>query len=67
MTEREKMIAGELYNPADPELVKLRHKAHRLCTQFNQTFQTAHGVKKPVLSHYARLPFRSLSSYGGAL
>ena len=40
MTEREKMTAGELYNASDPELLALRHKAHRLCTQYNQTFET---------------------------
>ena len=40
MTEFEKMSAGELYNPADSELVMLRQKAHRLCLQFNQTFET---------------------------
>lgn len=39
MTELTKMINGNLYNPADSELVILRQKAHRLCTQFNQTFE----------------------------
>ena len=49
MTEREKMIAGELYNPADPELVALRHKAHRLCTQYNQTFETDEETRCAIL------------------
>ena len=40
MTEREKMIAGELYNPGDPELAAMRQKAHRLCLQFNQLCDT---------------------------
>ena len=40
MSELEKMSAGELYNPADSELVMLRQKAHRLCFQYNQTFET---------------------------
>ena len=28
-TEKEKMLAGEMYNPADPELLKDREKARR--------------------------------------
>ena len=49
MTELEKMIAGELYNPADDELVKMRQKAHRLCTQFNQTFETDEETRCAIL------------------
>jgi len=36
-TEREKMVVGELYRPADPELVSLRRNARRLCREFNAT------------------------------
>jgi maltose O-acetyltransferase len=36
-TEREKMLAGELYKAWDPELVALRARARRLCRAFNQT------------------------------
>jgi len=49
MTELEKMINGDLYNPADPELVNLRQKAHRLCTQFNQTFETDEATRCAIL------------------
>ncbi len=35
-TEKEKMLAGELYNPADPQLLTERMRAHKLCQQFNQ-------------------------------
>lgn len=49
MTEREKMIRGELYNPADDELVKMRQKAHRLCTQYNQTFETDEVTRCAIL------------------
>ena len=35
MTEKEKMIAGELYDPNDPELVEGRATAQRLCNAFN--------------------------------
>lgn len=36
-TECEKMIAGELYDPGDQELVRLRREAQRLCQRYNQT------------------------------
>lgn len=35
MTEREKMLAGELYLANDPELVEGRHRSRRLCHAFN--------------------------------
>jgi maltose O-acetyltransferase len=37
MTEREKMLAGELYVAADPELVALRRRARRLTRAYNET------------------------------
>ncbi|UFU00108.1 maltose O-acetyltransferase [Radiobacillus kanasensis] len=36
-TEKEKMIAGELYKPGDPELVAGRKEARRLVRLYNQT------------------------------
>jgi maltose O-acetyltransferase len=36
-TEREKMLAGELYDALDPELVALRRHARRLCRELNQS------------------------------
>ncbi len=35
MTEREKMLVGELYNASDEELVKARERASRLCYKYN--------------------------------
>jgi maltose O-acetyltransferase len=35
-TEKEKMIAGELYYASDPELVKDRTYAQKLCRDYNQ-------------------------------
>lgn len=49
MTELEKMIAGELYEPSDDELVMLRQKAHRLCTQYNMTFETDEATRCAIL------------------
>ncbi len=37
MTEFEKMVAGELYDPTDPELDRLRLKARKLSRRYNQT------------------------------
>ncbi len=36
MTEREKMLAGELYDCADEELLKQWHKAKNLIRIYNQ-------------------------------
>ena len=37
MTEREKMLAGELYNPLDEELLALRLKARLITGKFNSS------------------------------
>ncbi|MDF0728210.1 maltose acetyltransferase domain-containing protein [Cytobacillus sp. S13-E01] len=39
-TEKEKMLNGELYNPADQKLVKDREKARRNTRLYNQTLET---------------------------
>lgn len=36
-TEKEKMLAGEMYDPADPELLKQRENARRLVRLINHT------------------------------
>jgi maltose O-acetyltransferase len=36
-TERQKMLAGELYEPNDPELVRMRESARDLCWALNAT------------------------------
>ena len=36
-SEREKMLAGELYDPTDPELVAARMRARDLCQDLNAT------------------------------
>ena len=36
-TQREKMLAGELYDPLDPELVTARVRARDLCQDLNAT------------------------------
>jgi maltose O-acetyltransferase len=44
MTEREKMLAGELYSPQDKELRKLHLKALKLCHKYNNTKPTSYKV-----------------------
>ena len=39
MTEKEKMLAGKLYDPSDKELSELRIKTHKLSKMFNDTFE----------------------------
>src|SRR5438046_582091 len=36
-TEKEKMLAGELYDPLDPTLVQARERARDLCQNLNVT------------------------------
>ena len=37
MTEKEKMLTGQLYDPSDPELDQLRLKARKLARRYNLT------------------------------
>ncbi len=37
MTEKDKMLAGELYDSSDPELKGLLARARRLCEEYNRT------------------------------
>lgn len=39
MTEKEKMLAGKIYDSTDLELVSLRAKAHRLSKEFNDLLE----------------------------
>lgn len=39
LTEKEKMIAGKIYDPSGEELAKARAEAHRLCTDYNHTYE----------------------------
>jgi maltose O-acetyltransferase len=40
-TELEKMLAGEMYEPTDPQLVRRRERAHDLCWALNATSHRA--------------------------
>ena len=47
--EREEMLAGKLYNPADPELSAMRKRAGDLCTRFNALPRGDHAGRAAVL------------------
>jgi maltose O-acetyltransferase len=49
MTEREKMLAGERYEPLDPELVAARNRARDLCQKLNATREAGHEERRAIL------------------
>ena len=55
--ERQKMLAGELYDPLDPELVGARERARNLCQILNATRETEQDERRRLL--------RELFSVGG--
>ena len=46
-TERQKMLAGEMYDPLDPELVGARARARDLCQALNATREARAGRAAP--------------------
>ena len=48
-TERDKMLAGELYDPMDPELVAARERARDLCLDLNATRESEKDVRRRIL------------------
>jgi maltose O-acetyltransferase len=48
-TEREKMLAGELYNPLDPELAAARERARDLCQDLNATREGEQARRREIL------------------
>jgi maltose O-acetyltransferase len=48
-SEREKMIAGELYDPLDPELVAARNRARDLCQALNATREIDEAERRGIL------------------
>jgi maltose O-acetyltransferase len=49
-TEREKMLAGELYDPLDPELVRARNTARILCGELNASLEEHQEARRRILS-----------------
>jgi maltose O-acetyltransferase len=50
MTEKEKMLAGELYLAADPELVQLRERCRQMTRAYNSTTEKEIDVRRAVLN-----------------
>lgn len=48
-TERQKMLAGELYDPMDPGLVAARERARNLCQSLNATREAEQEERKRIL------------------
>ena len=48
-TERERMVAGELYDPLDPELVAARARARDLCQDLNATRESDEEERRGIL------------------
>jgi maltose O-acetyltransferase len=48
-SEREKMLAGQLYDPLDPELVRARDRARDLCHDLNATHERDQEVRRSIL------------------
>ena len=49
-SEREKMLAGELYDPFDPELVSARERARDLCWELNATRDADESRRRGLLA-----------------
>ncbi|MBZ4189100.1 sugar O-acetyltransferase [Niabella beijingensis] len=60
-TEKEKMLAGELYLPSDPELRALSDQAHRRCQEYNQCPALDYEKKAALLK--ALIPRQGKSLY----
>lgn len=49
-SEREKMLAGELYDPMDPELAAARARARDLCQMLNATREAEQTERRRILT-----------------
>lgn len=49
MSERDRMLAGELYDPMDPDLVRARDRARDLCQDLNATREAQVDERRRIL------------------
>ena len=61
MTEKEKMLAGSIYDPSDDELLTLRKRAHELCKRYNDTLESDAAEREAILAEL--LPNRGEGAY----
>ncbi len=50
MTEKEKMLKGLIYDSSDKQLVEMRKKSHRLCKQYNDTFEDEEEKRSKIIA-----------------
>ena len=50
MTEKEKMLAGKIYDTSDKELAAMRLKAHKLSARYNNVFEDEEDIRNKILS-----------------
>ena len=48
-TEAQKMLAGEMYDPLDPELIAARMRARDLCRDLNATRESDEAERRRIL------------------
>jgi maltose O-acetyltransferase len=48
-SERDKMLAGELYDPLDPELVRARDRARDLCKALNASHEAEQAERRRIV------------------
>lgn len=61
MTERERMLAGKIYDPNDGELLRLRRNAHKLNKLYNETLEEDVALRNELLD--GLLPNRGEGTY----
>lgn len=61
MTEKEMMLAGKIYDPNCAELAQLRKKAHKLCKDYNDTYEDETEKRKAITDDL--LPFMQEGGY----
>lgn len=49
MTQKERMLAGKLYDPLDPELAALRTRAHKLSKAYNDTTEDQVDLRREIM------------------
>jgi maltose O-acetyltransferase len=50
LTERQKMLAGQMYDPLDPELIGARERARDLCQALNAMREAQHDERRRILT-----------------
>lgn len=50
MTEKEKMLSSKIYDPSDLVLTELRGNAHKLCSDYNKTYETEFEKRSDILN-----------------